>query len=82
MLQREVRDYEPSLALYGGPTGIEIYQRLIPEARRVLKPGGILALEMGFTQVDAIRELAAEFANHEIIPDLAGIPRVLVCQSR
>ena len=81
MLQREVRDYEPSLALYGGPTGSEIYGRLIPEARRVLKRGGILALEMGFTQVDAVRELAADFENHEIIPDLAGIPRVLVCQS-
>lgn len=81
MLQREVRDYEPSLALYGGPAGIEIYRRLIPEARRVLKPGGILALEMGFTQVNVIRELAADFTNHEIIPDLAGIPRVLLCRT-
>ena len=81
ILQREVRDYEPSLALYGGPTGIEIYRRLIPEARRVLKPDGILAFEFGFSQVDAITQLASAFPRREIIPDLAGIPRVLVCNA-
>jgi release factor glutamine methyltransferase len=75
-LQREVRDWEPSLALYGGPDGTEIYKRLIPEAKRVLKPGGLLALEIGFGQSDAVSELAGIC---RIIPDLAGIPRVLLC---
>jgi release factor glutamine methyltransferase len=79
-LQREVRDWEPSLALFGGPTGTAIYERLIPEAKRVLKPGGILALEIGFGQSEAVEELAAGWVNRQFFPDLAGIPRVLVCE--
>jgi release factor glutamine methyltransferase len=79
-LQREVRDWEPSLALYGGNDGTEIYARLIPEARRVLKPRGILALELGFGQSEAVSELAADWRTLQFFPDLAGIPRVLVCR--
>ncbi len=79
-LQREVRDYEPNLALFGGPNGLAIYKRLIPEARRVLKPDGILALEIGFNQSESITALATGFRSHRLIPDLAGIPRVLVCR--
>jgi release factor glutamine methyltransferase len=79
-LQREVRDWEPSLALYGGPSGLCVYQRLIPEARRVLKPGGILAVEIGFGQAEAVTELARGWNELRLIPDLAGIPRVLVCR--
>jgi release factor glutamine methyltransferase len=79
-IQREVRDWEPSLALYGGPSGTDIYARLIPEAKRVLKPGGIIALEIGFGQSEAIAALAADWHNPQLFPDLAGIPRVLVCR--
>ena len=79
-LQREVRDWEPSLALYGGPTGTAIYKRLVPEARRVLKPGGTLVFEFGFGQADAVSALAAGWSNPQILSDLAGLPRVLVCQ--
>jgi release factor glutamine methyltransferase len=79
-LQREVRDWEPSLALYGGQSGTDVYARLIPEARRVLKPGGVLALELGFGQSAAVSELAADWHNLQLFPDLAGIPRVLLCE--
>jgi len=79
-LQREVRDFEPALALYGGADGLEVYRRLIPEARRVLKPGGLLALEIGFGQAEAIAEMATKWRSVELLPDLAGIPRVLVCE--
>jgi release factor glutamine methyltransferase len=79
-LQREVRDWEPSLALYGGPSGIAVYKRLIPEAKRVLKPGGILALEIGFGQSETVPELAAGWSNLQLFSDLAGIPRVLLCE--
>jgi release factor glutamine methyltransferase len=80
LLQREVRDWEPSLALFGGPLGTAVYRRLIPEAKRVLKPGGILALEIGFGQAEAVSELAADWRNLQLFPDLAGIPRVLLCE--
>jgi release factor glutamine methyltransferase len=79
-LQREVRDWEPSLALYGGANGTAVYERLIPEAHRVLKRGGILALELGFTQSEAVAALAHGWRNLQLLPDLAGIPRLLVCE--
>jgi release factor glutamine methyltransferase len=79
-LQREVRDWEPFLALFGGHDGTDIYARLIPEAKRVLKPGGILALELGFGQSESVSKLAGDWGNLRLIPDLAGIPRVLVCE--
>ncbi|MGD1072091.1 MAG: peptide chain release factor N(5)-glutamine methyltransferase [Bryobacteraceae bacterium] len=79
-LQREVRDYEPHLALFAGATGLEIYQRLIPQARRVLKPGGTLALELGFSMATQVAAMVASWRNVQVLPDLAGIPRVLVCE--
>jgi release factor glutamine methyltransferase len=81
-LQREVRDWEPHLALFAGNTGLDIYHRLIPEAHRVLRPGGLLALEFGFGQTDALIALLATWDNLEILPDLAVIPRVLLCKNR
>jgi len=81
LLQREVRDWEPSLALFGGPSGTDVYARLIPEAKRVLKPGGRLARELGFGQSEAVSELAADWHNIQLFPDLAGIPRVLLCEN-
>jgi release factor glutamine methyltransferase len=79
-LQREVRDWEPALALFGGATGLCVYQRLIPEAWRVLKPRGTLALELGAGQADAVAALVSGWGKVQVLPDLAGIPRVLVCE--
>jgi len=78
-MQREVRDWEPHVALFAGDKGLDIYRRLIPEAARVLRPGGLLALELGFGQADAVKDLAVGWNGLEITPDLAGIPRVLSC---
>ncbi len=77
-LSSEVRDFEPSLALFAGPTGVEIYERLIPQASRVLLPGGWLLLEMGHTQQPAIERLLAGWQQIAFVPDLQGIPRVVV----
>jgi release factor glutamine methyltransferase len=79
-MQREVRDWEPELALFAGVNGLDIYRRLIPEAWRILKPGGLLAIELGFGQADAIAALVGDWHNVEIAADLAGIPRVLSCE--
>lgn len=77
-LQREVRDYEPPVALYGGPTGLEIYERLIAGAARVLKPGGWLLMELGYNSLDAVRAmLSSNWTDISIAHDLAGFPRVL-----
>ena len=71
-----IRDFEPSQALFAGPEGLDIYRRLIPEAFALLKPGGLLALEIGHGQRDAIAALLAEWAAVTFIPDLQQIPRV------
>jgi release factor glutamine methyltransferase len=80
-LQREVRDYEPQLALFGGPTGLELYQRLIVDARRVLRPGGWLLVELGYNSVGPVSEmLQSGWRDIEVLSDLAGLPRVLAAR--
>ena len=79
-LQREVRDWEPEVALFAGTSGFEIYDRLAAEAPRVLRPGGWLIVELGFGSVSRVEELFRDWENLTIEPDLAGIPRVLAVQ--
>ena len=77
-LQPEVRDHEPALALFGGEDGLAIYHRLIPEAARLLRPGGWLMMELG--DAVAVREMCSDWTGVEILNDLAGIPRVIIAR--
>lgn len=79
-LQREVRDYEPEIALYGGDDGLEIYRRLIPEAGRLLAPGGWLVMEIGYALGDAVSDMLVAWKEVEIRNDLAGLPRVILAR--
>jgi release factor glutamine methyltransferase len=82
-LPTEVRDHEPRLALFGGPTGVEIYARLVEQAGAQIGPGAILVLELGYNSADAVRKmLEAErrWAHIRITNDLAGIPRVIAAE--
>jgi release factor glutamine methyltransferase len=81
-IQREVRDHEPEIALYGGEDGLDNYRRLAEDARRVLAPGGWLVCELGFGQSEAVAALLNGFEAVEIAPDLAGIPRCLSARWR
>jgi len=77
-LQREIRDWEPHQALFAGPTGLEVYARLAADAARVLRPGGWLVMEIGYNSRDSVAALfSTPWREHESVPDLAGIPRVL-----
>jgi release factor glutamine methyltransferase len=77
-LQREVRDYEPHLALFAGPTGNENYQRIIIEAERVLRPGGWIVFELGYQSLNAVQEMLGRcWQDITFQGDLAGIPRIL-----
>jgi release factor glutamine methyltransferase len=75
-LQREVRDWEPHVALFAGETGFDLYDRIVADAPRVLRPGGWLVLELGFGCHDHVRQLLAGWRDLRMVPDLAGIPRV------
>jgi release factor glutamine methyltransferase len=77
VLEPQVSNYEPHPALYAGPTGLEVYERLIPEAHKVLKPGGWLLLEIGFGQQPAVEALLRGWRSVSVVHDLQGIPRVV-----
>ena len=80
-LQREVRDHEPEAALFAGPTGFEIYERLVTDAERVLCPGGWMVLELGYKSRDQVLGMfGAKWRDVRVVPDLAGIPRVLAAR--
>jgi release factor glutamine methyltransferase len=82
-LQREVRDWEPKMALVGGATGLSIYQRLIPQAHRCLKRGGKLILEIGYNMRDAVLELFhSVWQLNSVREDYSGIPRVVVVSKK
>ena len=82
-VQREVRDWEPEVALYGGDDGDEIYLRLISQAADVVRPAGQLMMEMGYRSLERIRPILAEhWTRISVIDDLAGLPRVIVAQRR
>ena len=78
-LMPEVRDYEPRLALDGGPEGLDLIRRLIAAAPRELKPGGWLVLEVGEGQAEKVAALAADPLQVEAIrKDLRGVPRIVI----
>ena len=82
-LQREVRDWEPPVALYGGSTGLEIYNLLIMDATRVLRPKGWLLLELGYSSLAPVRAmLGSGWGEIAVLDDLAGLPRVLASRRR
>ena len=76
----EVRDYDPELALYGGPDGLAVVRKMLPVVRRLLRPGGRLAMEHGDLQGDdhglpGLIKAAGGFTDVVDYPDLAGRPR-------
>jgi release factor glutamine methyltransferase len=82
-LQPEVRQWEPTQALDGGPDGLRFYRRIVPEAARYLRRGGLLALEVGAGQAEAVRALirsAGHYDSVASVPDLAGTPRVVLAE--
>jgi release factor glutamine methyltransferase len=79
-LQREVRDFEPHVALFGGETGFELYDRIVADAPRVLRPDGILIMELGFGSIGHVSALLESWRDVRVEPDLAGIPRVIAAR--
>jgi release factor glutamine methyltransferase len=82
-VQREVRDFEPRVALGDLASNDEIYRRLFPQALQALKPGGSVVVEIGYNMRDAVVGLlGSEWTDVDVKPDLRGIPRVVTAQKR
>ena len=74
-------DHEPHVALFAGPTGNEVYERLIADAARVLELGGWLVMELGYRSLDAVRGMFGKgWIQVHTREDLAGYPRVIAAQ--
>ncbi len=79
-LPREVREHEPHTALFAGPTGVELYGRLIEETEEVLGENGIIVLELGYNSLAHVQSIfgaSVQWSDVAVQNDLAGIARVI-----
>ena len=78
-LDVSVRDYEPMTALKGGDDGLDFYRAISDKWRTALHPGSRLYFEVGIGQADDVLRImrAQGFGDIEVVPDTAGIPRVV-----
>jgi release factor glutamine methyltransferase len=83
-VQKSVRDFEPQVAVFAGEQGLDVIGPLIQQAHRALKPGGWLALEIGYSMCDAVVNLLSPtmWDDVRVVPDLQGIPRVVAGRRR
>ena len=82
-LSPSVRNFEPQSALDSGPTGMELIEKLARQARNVLIHGGMLFLEFGFDQGEAVRKCLEQqgYKNIQIKHDLAGHDRMAIAEN-
>ena len=83
-VQRSVFEYEPKMAVFAGDSGLDVIRPLIAEAHSTLKPGGWLAMEIGYSMRDAVLALLGPtlWEMPAVVPDLQGIPRVIAARKR
>lgn len=78
-LPKDVRDFEPETALFAGNDGLDSYRRIVPGLPRLLAPGGMIAVEIGYTQAEPVSALfVASGLSPNIRHDLGGRPRAIV----
>ena len=81
-VQLEVRKHEPRNAVFAGETGLEVIERLLPQAAESLKPGGWLVIEVSGTIANRARSLLAGWHDVQVTNDLQGIPRVVSARTK
>jgi len=80
-VQLEVRKFEPRGAVFAGPTGLEVIERLIPEAHFALKPEGWLVMEISGSIAKGVERLLGDWRQLQILSDLQGIARVAAARN-
>ena len=83
-VQRSVFEYEPRMAVFAGDHGLDVVRPLIAQAHSVLKSGGYLATEIGYSMRDSVLAVLdpALWDEPHVVPDLQGIPRVIAARKR
>jgi release factor glutamine methyltransferase len=79
-VQDVVKKFEPKMAVFAGENGLDIIRRLIPQAYEALRAGGYLVFEIGYTMAPMATELLSGWNEVRAVPDLSGIPRVMVAK--
>jgi release factor glutamine methyltransferase len=79
-VQDVVKRFEPRVAVFAGEHGLDIIRRLIPQSREALRPNGWLLMEIGYSMSEAVMSLLSDWRDVHAVPDLAGIPRVIVAR--
>ena len=79
-VQLEVRKFEPRNAVFAGPTGLEVIERLIPQAQTALMPGGWLVFEISGTIAEVVRHRLAGWMEVGLTNDLQGIARIAIAR--
>lgn len=75
-LQKEVKEFEPILALDGGEDGLDYYRKIALECKSFLNEKGVILLEIGYNQGEDVKNLFKEFSSVEIIKDYEGNDRI------
>ena len=81
LLDKEIKDFEPKVALLSGEDGIDVHKKITEGAVNYLKLGGLLAFEVGLGDAKRLAELVSSnnsYENIKIVKDLAGIKRVVL----
>jgi release factor glutamine methyltransferase len=79
-VQKQVREFEPKIAVFSGWEGMDIYKRLIPQAHQALKPGGWFVTEIGYSIEEKVKSCLAGWSQIQTKADLQGIPRVIAAR--
>lgn len=82
-LDKNVKDYEPRLALYAGIEGLDVYERILEKVDDFLKPDGALMMEIGYAQGPAIQRMLEEtglFQDIRIEKDFANNDRIAIAK--
>ena len=82
-LQKEVL-YEPTLALYGGVDGLDIYKKIIKDVGKYLKEDGLLFFEIGYNQFEDIKDMLSKngFSEIKCIKDFSGFDRIICAKNK
>jgi release factor glutamine methyltransferase len=79
-VQRQVREFEPRIAVFSGQESLAIYRKLVPQAYDHLQPGGWFVAEIGFSEESRLRDLFSGWSDVQVTADLQGIPRVIAAR--
>lgn len=76
-LQKEVKEYEPIIALDGGDDGLDFYRQIALYAKRFIKQGGYVLTECGYDQAAEVKKIFSDYKEVTVIKDLEGVERIV-----